>query len=244
MTDLNTTVLSDFDASKLLGRSFRLVRFGEISLTHRLYQLERSHLHRGGHTRRHLRTCRARNKGTFPSLPIHHPATLTTLVLSQMGVYYMAPLLGPSLGPIFGGALTTGFSWRAIFWFLTVVSGTSFIAFVFLFKDTFRKERSLTYQNALRQRMEHAASKESSRPVSRRPSTENTAQPRPSEKDLEKANAKAEAMAVQEPPPDIKPSLKDLSPIRPIGLVLRRKNNSMVLFASGSSIPLPLCRRC
>jgi MFS family permease len=160
-----------------------------------------------------------------------------------MGIYYMAPLLGPSLGPIFGGALTTGFNWRAIFWFLTVVSGSSFVAFVLLFKDTFRKERSSTYQNALRQRMEHAAKKGSSRPVSHRPSLEDVAQPKPSDKDVEKANAEVEAVAIQEPRPSIKVSLKDLSPIRPIGLVLRRKNNTVVLFASGSSLPLQLCNR-
>ncbi|KAF8975377.1 major facilitator superfamily domain-containing protein [Cyathus striatus] len=32
----------------------------------------------------------------------------------QMGIYYMAPLLGSALGPIFGGVLTTGLGWRAI----------------------------------------------------------------------------------------------------------------------------------
>ena len=36
-----------------------------------------------------------------------------------------APLLGPSLGPILGGALTQGFNWRATFWFLTIFTGYS-----------------------------------------------------------------------------------------------------------------------
>lgn len=148
-----------------------------------------------------------------------------------MGIYYIAPLLGPSLGPIFGGALTTGFNWRAIFWFLTVVSGTSLLAFILLFKDTFRKERSLTYQNALRQRIEHVAAK-SSRPVSRRPSSEDVGHAQPSEKDIEKDGVKAEAVGVHAPP-IIKLSLKDVNPLRPIRLVMRRKNNAVVLFASG-----------
>ncbi|KAG1879247.1 vacuolar DHA amino acid exporter [Suillus subluteus] len=66
---------------------------------------------------------------------------------TMMGVYYSAPLLGPSLGPIIGGALTQGLGWRAIFWFLVIWGGMIFSAFLFLFKDTFRKERSTTYQS-------------------------------------------------------------------------------------------------
>ncbi|KAI0941665.1 hypothetical protein AcW1_003491 [Taiwanofungus camphoratus] len=53
---------------------------------------------------------------------------------AMMGIYYCAPLLGPSLGSIIGGALTQGFNWRATFWFL----------------DSFRRERSLTYQLVLK----------------------------------------------------------------------------------------------
>ncbi|KAI6027562.1 vacuolar DHA amino acid exporter [Pisolithus microcarpus] len=66
---------------------------------------------------------------------------------AKVGVYYCAPLLGPSLGPIIGGVLTQAFSWRAVFWFLVIWGGVIFSAFLALFKDTFRRERSLTYQN-------------------------------------------------------------------------------------------------
>jgi len=70
-----------------------------------------------------------------------------------MGIYYIAPLLGPSIGPILGGVLTTGLHWRAIFWFLAIVAGATCLCFVFFFHDTFRRERSLTYQNVLKQRL-------------------------------------------------------------------------------------------
>ncbi|KAF9483597.1 MFS general substrate transporter [Pholiota conissans] len=72
---------------------------------------------------------------------------------SAMGIYYIAPLLGPSLGPILGGALAQAFSWRAIFYFLAIFGGVSLLSFLF-FKDTFRRERSLAYQAALRKATE------------------------------------------------------------------------------------------
>ena len=47
-----------------------------------------------------------------------------------MGIYYSAPLLGPSLGPILGGVLTQAFSWRATFWFLAAFVGACFLSFL------------------------------------------------------------------------------------------------------------------
>ncbi|KAG2101822.1 major facilitator superfamily domain-containing protein [Suillus discolor] len=71
----------------------------------------------------------------------------------MMGVFYAAPLLGPLFGSIIGGALTQGLIWRAVFWFLTIWGGIIFSAFLFLFKDTFQKERSMAYQNVLKRRL-------------------------------------------------------------------------------------------
>ncbi|PPQ66472.1 hypothetical protein CVT24_007046 [Panaeolus cyanescens] len=68
----------------------------------------------------------------------------------KMGVYYTAPLLGPALDPIFGGVLASAWNWRAIFWFLTILSGMTTLIFIFFFHDTFRRERSAVYQSALR----------------------------------------------------------------------------------------------
>ncbi|KAF8799400.1 MFS general substrate transporter [Phlegmacium glaucopus] len=72
--------------------------------------------------------------------------------VKKMGIYYMAPLLGPALGPIFGGVLTSTFNWRATFWFLSILSGSSLLLFILFFHDTFRRQRSLTYQSVLKQR--------------------------------------------------------------------------------------------
>ena len=66
-----------------------------------------------------------------------------------MGFYYAVPLLGPSIGPLIGGALTSAYSWRSTFYFIAAIGGISLISFVF-FPDTWRKERSLAYQTALK----------------------------------------------------------------------------------------------
>jgi MFS family permease len=63
-------------------------------------------------------------------------------------------LLGPSIGAILCGGLTQGLSWRAVFWFLVIWGGMILSALFFLFKDTFRNERSLTYQHVLKRRMQ------------------------------------------------------------------------------------------
>ncbi|KNZ78494.1 hypothetical protein J132_00674 [Termitomyces sp. J132] len=80
---------------------------------------------------------------------------------TKMGIYYIAPLLGPSIGPILGGGLTTGLGWRAIFWFLSIVGSSICFSFAVLFHDTFRKERSLTYQNVLKKRLEGVVNRKS-----------------------------------------------------------------------------------
>lgn len=146
-----------------------------------------------------------------------------------MGIYYIAPLLGPSLGSIIGGALAQAWNWRATFWFLAIWSGCCVISFVF-FKDTFRKERSLTYQAVVKRiKAEQAASP-----------------PTVSEKDLKSDDGSksaesersgpndVEAQAPVLPPlKDVKLSLTDLNPVTPIFHILRRWNNFFILVPSG-----------
>ncbi|KAG6844401.1 hypothetical protein H0H87_007160 [Tephrocybe sp. NHM501043] len=148
------------------------------------------------------------------------------------GVYYMAPLLGPvrvlrqykhsftypisqSIGPILGGGLTTGIGWRAIFWFLSIVAGFICLVFIIFFRDTFRKERSLTYQNVLRKRLEDAELKHNKL----KGETRST--------DPEKGPN-------QNGIPTVQLSIKDVNPIKPLVPVLRRLNNLVIFFASGA----------
>ena len=47
--------------------------------------------------------------------------------------------------------LTQAFNWRATFWFIAAFVGACFLLFI-PFKDTYRRQRSLTYQAALKRR--------------------------------------------------------------------------------------------
>ncbi|KAJ7058233.1 vacuolar DHA amino acid exporter [Mycena amicta] len=161
---------------------------------------------------------------------------------TKMGVYYLAPLLGPSLAPIMGGVLTTGFNWRATFWFLAIVSGTSCTCIFVFLKDTFREERSLTYQSVLKTRLAEARGKtesaatsctvtvvEKEHDVTATPDAEasSTSANATLPVDLEKQAVTAAAI------PTIKLTLRDVNPVKPLWFVLRRINNLVILFASG-----------
>ena len=104
--------------------------------------------------------------------------------------------------------MTSAFNWRAIFWFLTIISGLSLLSFILFFRDTFRRERSLNYQTAIKQRRGKAAASTTLPSLNKQPET-----PLEVNHDL---------------------SLADVNPLKPMGQVLRRKNNVMVLIASGN----------
>ena len=156
---------------------------------------------------------------------------------TMMGIYYAAPLLGPSLGPILGGILTQFFSWRATFWFLVIFMGCCLAAFLFFFRDTFRMERSLLYQTVLKRvkaqqhEKELFASRRSSMTTLRGPSGKSTPAP-----DLEAGEEKEAAAAPPAQAHEIRLSLKDVNPLPPLVLILRRWNNLVILTASGTSL--------
>ncbi|KAG1841797.1 vacuolar DHA amino acid exporter, partial [Suillus subalutaceus] len=148
---------------------------------------------------------------------------------TMMGIYYSAPLLGPSLGPIFGGALTQALSWRAVFWFLVVWGGMIFLAFLFLFKDTFRKERSATYQNVLNSRLrkqQQSEAKDESRHISK---SEVGGENQTTSKDIEAQRTVVPSTAIK----DVKLSMADVNPFPAYFSIVSRKNNLFILIVSG-----------
>lgn len=160
---------------------------------------------------------------------------------TKMGLYYSAPLLGPALGPILGGVLTQTLGWRSIFWFIAVCAGVVLLALVFLFKDTFRKERSLTYQNVLQKRakegeLQHQHLDKSCRAFS---ATEKPAQPvlesRTSLQQTGHLNVEANSptIAPASSMKDVNVSLADVNPFPPLLKIVTRLNNIAILFASG-----------
>ena len=114
--------------------------------------------------------------------------------------------------------MTSAFNWRAIFWFLSITSGLSVISFALFYRDTFRRERSLTYQNLLNQRRKVVAHA-----------------PVLNDKIHEKNTSKRDTPEPhKEAALDFNLSLIDVNPLKPLGQVLRRKNNIIVLISSGN----------
>ncbi|KAG1801790.1 major facilitator superfamily domain-containing protein [Suillus subaureus] len=158
---------------------------------------------------------------------------------TKMGIYYSAPLLGPALGPVFGGVLTQGLGWRSIFWFMTICAGVVLLALVLLFKDTFRKERSLTYQNVLQMRAKEGELQlqhldKSSHAFS---ATDKLAQPAlesiTSPLQMEDLNVEANSPTIAPAScmKDVNVSLADVNPFPPLLKILTRLNNLTILFA-------------
>jgi len=169
---------------------------------------------------------------------------------TKVGVYYMAPMLGPALGPILGGVLTQGFDWRGPFWFLAIFGGFNLCSFLFLFKDTFRKQRSLTYQSAIRRHIWEDEMRRAKQASQETVMSTAVGHPHVTEKDLETektTHVSQEDVESQITPKtlpkaaEVKISLRDINPIGPLWAILRRTNNLVILFASGEFISKACC---
>ncbi|KAF4636920.1 hypothetical protein G7Y89_g1152 [Cudoniella acicularis] len=53
-----------------------------------------------------------------------------------MGMFYLGPLMGPLLAPIFGGALSQSFGWRSTQWFQAIYGGVLFITLTLFLPET------------------------------------------------------------------------------------------------------------
>ncbi|CUA72501.1 MFS antiporter QDR3 [Candida albicans SC5314] [Rhizoctonia solani] len=161
---------------------------------------------------------------------------------TMMGIYFAGPLLGPSIGPIIGGGLTAGFSWRATFWFLVIFAGVSLCTFIFL-PDTWRRERSTSYQAAKRRALKERAKKsQAGTPArSRAPSPARSGTVTPTvqghEDKIENSGKETNVIAKHKATvhdDDIKLSITDINPISPIWNVLKEPTNLCILFASAA----------
>ena len=152
---------------------------------------------------------------------------------TKLGIYYAVPFIGLSLGPILGGLLAQAASWRMLFWFLAADIIANLVFFVFSFRDTFRKERSLTYQHVLASRRS-SASKQSSVTASDPAhdldnKLDDVAKGAAAEASAGSAGTDAGPQTVTE----IALSFRDVNPFPPLLLILKRRNNIAILFVSG-----------
>lgn len=159
-----------------------------------------------------------------------------------------AVVLGPLLGPIVGGGLTQAFGWRAVFWFLAVFAVLCTIPLIF-FPETYRRERSLTYQAALRKSRERENKKVEAAKDARQcalacpesPDDESSSEAR-SQCVETKVNVDLEAHLSKvdnsSKPKEVKISLTDVDPIRPTINVLRCPNNVVIFLSSGAVLIL------
>lgn len=162
-----------------------------------------------------------------------------------MGIYYAAPLIGPSLGPVIGGALTQTWNWRATFYFLAAFCSLSLATFL-LFKDTFRKERSLVYLNALakaeakadatRQQVGANAPGNESQTTIVAADKESIDSSSEKDKDIEAQSEIIEVKNTGGKPltvHDVKLSFWDINPLAPLPSILKRRTNLIILISNG-----------
>ena len=159
------------------------------------------------------------------------------------GVIVWVQILLQAAGPVLGGVLTSVWSWRAIFWFLSIIGGTASISFILFFEDTFRLERSLIYQKVLKAHI-RATAFQSPTNIKRiedgrcSVADKGTANIDKTDVDVEKVadNIVAEVRPEGAALPTVDLCIRHVSFFKPLFQVLRRKNNFLLLLSSGMAI--------
>jgi len=54
------------------------------------------------------------------------------------GLFMLGAVLGPSVGPVIGGALSDSLGWRSIFWFLCISASICFVIIILLQPETLK----------------------------------------------------------------------------------------------------------
>ncbi|KAG2124456.1 vacuolar DHA amino acid exporter [Suillus clintonianus] len=164
---------------------------------------------------------------------------------TTMGIFFAAPLLGPALGPILGGSLSQAFNWRASFYFLLICEVIIFMSFLVLFKDTYRRERSLTYCSAL-QRLLTSKERVQSPNICIITGDESSKDHTPVkdiEKQLQQPNIPDDISVASSTPglDDVRLSIRDINPFPPYFQILSRKNNVLILIPNGLVFGFSYC---
>lgn len=136
--------------------------------------------------------------------------------------------------PVIGGLLTSGFSWRATFWFLVIIAGLAIASYLLFFRETFRKERSFAYQGALR-RVTAEQARKYLKKADKALKDHNASNVSSKEKgDL----AGLEPQSV--PTEEVKLTLADVNILGSAWHVIRQPSNAVTLLATGKPILLSI----
>jgi MFS family permease len=156
---------------------------------------------------------------------------------TMMGMFFAAPLLGPALGPILGGSLSQAFDWRASFYFMLICEVLIFLSFLILFKDTYRRERSLTYCYALQRLLDSKEPTQSPNGsiIAGHKSDKDQTDTKDIEKQLQTPKVPDNASVATSTPglDNVRLSIRDINPFPPYFQILSRKNNVVILIANG-----------
>lgn len=74
---------------------------------------------------------------------------ITTERAKAIGYYYLGPLCGPLLAPIFGGLITDRWYWQGTQWFLVILGVGTLLLVLFFLPETLRDQKRILYYNQI-----------------------------------------------------------------------------------------------